>query len=130
MLTMLIGGPADGQFIEIRGYPPVFNVPEYNPVDLSISPASDDVWMPARMKVHTYEHRAIGFHQPTDWIVASDFDYRVDVFVHPDVDIRRFGDRELVAITMKLYRESWRRKILAQTPEHVKEVWRKQGVDC
>lgn len=125
MLTMLIGGSKDGEIIDVRMNAsavvvPVMTEPKWIPEDASIS------YEPFVREI--YDHHRFVFHDASG--ARPEFDWREDVFIFNEIDPPAFTEPQLVSITMRLYRERWRRKVIAETPEYVLNAWRKDGIKC
>lgn len=107
MLTMLIGGSRDGQMMEVRDDPPCI----YSPLPMESKFGPFESY--SKFGYETYDRRSIAFGDASRQ--RPEFDWRQDVYVHTSVDLDSFGEPKFVSIVMRLWREYWRRKAIAET---------------
>lgn len=120
MLTMLIGGSRDGWITDVREDTPYVVSPV--PTEPKLGPFESY----SKFDYETYDRKSIWFGDASRQ--RPEFNWHQIVYVHSYIDFESFTESEFVSIVMRLWRERWRRKVSAQTPEYVKRAWREKGV--
>lgn len=130
MLTMLLGGPKDGEFFEVPDSTPHIVIPVLEPINFQPVKLAETALPISRHII--YRRVMLRWLDPFNER-NIDWRWRDDIFVHPDLtesDVRMMPESVRVNITMRLWRERWRRKVIAETPEYILRIWREDGVRC